>query len=634
MKASVAVKLRSLHPFRLNALFLGLLLLSFAMPLIAQTTVDSGMLFQPWEDKDVADLGDDNSGSSFALSGDLETPGGAAALQVTPSGSSDETKLAFPVTGEALADWANADQVAVEVYLPEENELNPDTFFLGLGDVTGEFAWKGGVFNDAVDVLPGWNTVSFTPDAGMRDIDPEAQYNLFLSAYYSDESGSKVILTEPFYLGSIMFVGLSEGGSPSTDDDSVYEAEVDILLSYDDVGLIDAVARETFDFIWYEANPENGLVKDRSTPNSPSSVASVGFALAAIPIGVDRGWITYDQGYERVLTTLNTFANGGVEGENGFFYHFVDMETGERVWDSEVSSIDTTLFIAGALTAAEYFKGTEVETVANELYENIDWQWMMNVSDMVLMGWKPSEGFLNASWSHFDEGLLLYVLAIGSPTHPVDAELWAEIERPVNIADEYIYLSGEPLFVYQYPLAFMDLRGKEDDFANYFNNTVRACERNRDFAADNAEQFASYQNGVWGISASDGPDGYRAYGASGSNHDGTVAPYASIACLPFTPDIALESMRAMLTQQRSKVWREYGFVSAFNVDRDWYSTEFIGIDQGDTLLMIANYQDGFVWNLFMQNPYVQDAIDRIGFVESSGDYAVTPKYLEDFRSGN
>jgi hypothetical protein len=353
-----------------------------------------------------------------------------------------------------------------------------------------------------------------------------------------------------------------------------------------------------------------------------------------MPIGIDRGWITYDQGYERVLTTLNTFASGGVEGEHGFFYHFVDMETGERMWESEVSSIDTTLFIAGALTAAEYFKGTEVETLANQLYEDIDWPWMRNNSNMVLMGWQPSEGFLNASWKHFDEGLLLYILAIGSPTHPVDAELWAAIERPVNVADEYIYLIGEPLFVYQYPLAFMDLQDQEDAFANYFNNTTRACERNQAFAADNADQFASYQDGVWGISASDGPDGYRAYGASGSNHDGTIAPYASISCLPFTPDAAVESMRAMLTQYRSKIWGEYGFVSAFNVDRDWYSTEFIGIDQGDTLLNITNTQDGFVWDLFTQHPAIQDSVDKIGFVESTGDYAVTPKYLEEFAGGN
>jgi hypothetical protein len=414
--------------------------------------------------------------------------------------------------------------------------------------------------------------------------------------------------------------------------EAVYQREVELLLSLDDVGLLDAVAHETFDYFWYEANPANGLIKDRSTPDSPSSIAAVGFGLAAIPVGVDRGWITYDQGYERALTTLKTFAEGGVQGEHGFFYHFVDMQTGERVWSSELSSIDTALFIAGALTAGEYFQGTEVEALANQLYEQIDWQWMMANGTMIAMGWKPDIGFLSAFWDHFDESLLLYALAIGSPTHPVPAETWDAWKRPVNVSGEYIYLPGEPLFVYQYPLAYLDLRNREDAYANYFNNAVRACQRNRQFAIDNAEVFATYRDGVWGISASDGPRGYKAYGAGGA-HDGTVAPYASIACLPFTPDAALESMRAMLSKYGTKVWREYGFVSAINAEEDWYSTEHIGIDQGDILLMIANYQDGFVWKLFMQNEPIQNALAKMGFVEQESDYAVTPAYLEAAKAG-
>jgi hypothetical protein len=204
----------------------------------------------------------------------------------------------------------------------------------------------------------------------------------------------------------------------------------------------------------------------------------------------------------------------------------------------------------------------------------------------------------------------------------------------VNLQGEYIYLLAEPLFIYQYPLAYLDLRGQEDAFANYFNNTLRACERNRQFAADNEATFTTYAGGIWGISASDGPSGYRAYGATGGNHDGTIAPYASIACLPFMPEASVEAMRAMLTKYGTKVWGEYGFVSAINEDRDWYSAEHIGIDQGDILLMITNYQDGLVWDLFMQNEHVQPALASVGFVESTGDYAVTPAYLEAFRLGN
>jgi hypothetical protein len=225
--------------------------------------------------------------------------------------------------------------------------------------------------------------------------------------------------------------------------------------------------------------------------------------------------------------------------------------------------------------------------------------------------------------------MLLYVLAIGSPTHPVPASVWDAWNRPIRVAQEYIYLPGEPLFVYQYPQAFLNLRGLEDHFANYWNNTTRACEWNQQFAADNAHLYATYENGVWGLSASDGPEGYRAYGASEVNHDGTIAPYASAACLPFTPDIALEGMRALLREYGARVWRNYGFVSAINEAENWYSREHIGIDQGDILLMISNAQDGLVWELFMSHPAIQTALDRMGFVESTGDYAITPAYWEE-----
>lgn len=584
-------------------------------------------------------LGDDNTGSDFAQSADVLTPSGAQSLQVIPSGTADETKLSFPVSGNNLQDWITHGQVELELYLPPENAVNPNRVFMGLAEITSEWTWAGGLFGE-IKGDSGWTRAVFVLDPVMQRINTNGAYLLYLAFFHADANENKIVLTEPFYLGSITLAPAPEaepaeaaGEAAPLTADTVYEREVALLLSLDDVGLLDAVAHETFDYFWYEANPDNGLIKDRSTPDSPSSIAAVGFGLAAIPIGIDRGWITYNQGYERALVTLRTFAEGGVQGQNGFFYHFVDMETGERVWSSEVSSIDSALFIAGALTAGQYFQGTEVEALARQLYEQMDWQWMMANTNMVSMGWKPDIGFLSSTWDHFDESLLLYVLAIGSPTHPIPAETWDRWKRPVNTQEGYIYLPAEPLFVYQYPLAFLDLAGKEDAYANYFNNTRMACERNRAFSEANADIFATYQNGVWGISASDGPRGYRAYGANGGNHDGTIAPYASIACLPFTPDAALEGMRAMLREYGPKVWREYGFVSAINAAEDWYSVEHIGIDQGDILLMITNYQDGFVWDLFMQLEPVQQALEAMGFVESAGDYAVTPAYLEEVKGG-
>lgn len=610
---------------------------SLTTPLLTYAQ-DHQTLWQAWEMKDITTLGDDNTGSTFALNMVVKTQNGQAALQVSPGGNSDETKLAFPITGAVLQDWAKFDHLALDVYLPEANGRNPNRFFVGMADVSGGFSWVAGVFSDSdpASIRAGWNTITYPIDPAMQKTKSDAKYNLFLSFFNEDGKRNKVALTEPFYLGSIALTGTAAtvgagGGNGNTGSADRFATEAELLLGFDDDALLDAVARETFDFFWYEVNPANGLIKDRSTADSPSSIAAVGFGLTAIPIAVDRGWISRERGYERALLTLKTFATGGVQGKHGFFYHFIDMQTGERVWNNEVSSIDTALFIAGALTAGEYFKGTEVETLSAQLYAQVDWSTFAAGGKLVSMGWKPEIGFFGNTWDHFDESLILYILAIGSPSHPVPAEAWAAIDRPVDAAGEFIFLPGEPLFVYQYPLAWLDLRDKEDSFANYFNNTIRACLRNQKFSADYAKRYKTYEDGVWGLSASDGPDGYRAYGASPANQDGTVAPYASISCLPFTPEAAVSSMRAMLTRFGSKVWGEYGFVSAINADQDWYSKEYIGIDQGDVLLMIANYQDGFVWKLFMQNEHVKKAVAAVGFTDKASDYAVVPAFLEKSR---
>ncbi|MBL8160362.1 MAG: hypothetical protein JNJ61_00135 [Anaerolineae bacterium] len=603
------------------------LALTFSALLSVSFAQEGDTLWQAWEGKDINTLSGDNTGSTFALSAEIQTPDGAAALQVKPSGTAQETKLAFPIDGAALQAWNSYEQIQLDVYLPETNALNANQFFLGMAEVTGGWVWVDGVFGTAQGDT-GWTQVIYTPSAGMRGVNADSEYVLYFS-FFNDGASGKQPLSEPFYLGGMMLITPIVGDGASAD--SIYQAEVDALLAMDDTALVAAVARETFDYFWNEANPDNGLVKDRSTATSPASIAAVGFGLSALPIAVDRGWLSYDLAYERALVTLQTFANGLVAGEHGFFYHFIDMQSGQRVWDSELSSIDTALFIAGALAAGQYFSESEVAQLAQQLYEAVDWQWMMRGRSFVAMGWKPSGGFFDASWDHFDESLLLYALGIGSPTYPIPADSWSIWRRPVNSAGEYIYLPGEPLFVYQYPLAWLDLRDREDAFANYFNNAARACERNRTFSEGYADKFATYQKGVWGLSASDGPNGYRAFGASEANHNGTIAPYASVACLPFTPEASVASMRAMLTQYGARVWREYGFVSAINADVNWFSTEHIGIDQGDILLMIANQQDGFMWELMAQNPHIQNALTAMGFVESVGDYAVTPAYLAKVR---
>jgi hypothetical protein len=591
-------------------------LLLAALPLALARAQATPVPWAAWANLELTALTDDNSGSTFAIA-DID---GVPALQITPGGRSDETKLAYPVSGADLAAWTTSTALQMHVYLPETNALNPDAFFLGMADVTNAWTWVGGQFG-AANGAAGWLTVTFPLEGLNPAIEPNRAYELYLSFF---EQANKTPLTEAFYVADLSLVPAEAPGATETSAD-----QPTALLALDDTAFLDAVARATFDYFWHEAHPDTGLIRDRSNGSAVASIAAVGFGLAALPVAVERGWISAEDGQARAALTLNTFVSGGVEGAHGFFYHFVDMRTGARVWNSELSSIDTALLAAGALVAGQYFAGAEVEMLANQLYEAIEWDWMTDGGEFVRMGWTPEGGFLNAAWDHFDESMLLYALAIGSPTHPVPASVWDAWNRPIRVAQGYIYLPGEPLFVYQYPQAFLNLRGLEDAYANYWNNTTRACIWNQQFAADNAHLYATYENGVWGLSASDGPEGYRAYGASEVNHDGTIAPYASAACLPFTPDIALEGMRALLREYGARVWRNYGFVSAINEAENWYSREHIGIDQGDILLMISNAQDGLVWELFMSHPAIQTALDRMGFVESAGDYAITPAYWEE-----
>ncbi|MDI3517302.1 MAG: hypothetical protein PWP09_1368 [Thermotogota bacterium] len=574
--------------------------------------------------------GNDNTGAVFELS-DRYVSQGLNSMKIKPNGEAIETKVALPLEGEAVEKWIQGNTVKMRVYLPSEMRVLPTMYFLGMADVTAEWKWVGGVFADASNVTTGWNELSFEIAGPMKDLDPAGRYIVYLAFAGFDEKNQKIPLVDAFYIDGIYV----EKTKVLTLEDRVAMAdpmikkEVEKMLNMEGEELLDYIQKKTFDYFWNEVNPSNGLVRDRSTKDSPCSIAAVGFALTAIPIGIERGWISYDEGYQRVLTTLKTFVEGKVEGKNGFFYHFVDMNTGKRVWNCELSSIDTSLLIAGALFAGEYFAGTEVEKLAEQLYRNVDWQWMMADDGTLYMGWKPEGGFLNAKWDSFNEGILAYVLAIGSPTHPIPAESWDKILRPVH--ENYISCPTESLFVYQYPSIWVDFRDKEDKYANYFNNARVATRYNYLFCVMNRFKYKTYDFDVWGLSACDGPAGYKHYGASEGNHDGTVAPYSAISSIVFTPDLSMKAIKGMLNKYGPLVWGRYGFVSGFNVDANWFSDQYVGIDQGDVLLMIENHRTGFVWRHFMKNEYVQSALNKIGFVNKVADYAVTPWYQQKYQ---
>ncbi|MEJ5224458.1 MAG: glucoamylase family protein, partial [Anaerolineales bacterium] len=382
--------------------------------------------------------------------------------------------------------------------------------------------------------------------------------------------------------------------------------------------------RGAFNFFWEQANidpssPGYGLVRDRY-PGSPgiASIASVGFALTAYPIGIEKGYITYDQGYERASKTLDTLL--GMERTEGFFYHFVDMQTGKRAWQSEVSSIDTAILMMGVLTAGEYFGG-EVQTKAERLYQDVNWPWFVDDSrQMFYMAYRPEKGF-EGHWDFYAEQLMLYALAAGSPTHPTD-------DRPYYtfIRHRAKYGQGEPfihswfgsLFTHQYSHAWLDFRNTQDkQGVNWFQNSVQAAQAQYEFAVNMDEKYTTLGPTAWGLSASDGPGGYNGlYGAPPSGYDNrahvvddTIPPYAAIASLPFLSAEAAQAMQNYYSIEALK--GPYGFVSAYNLSKNWFSRDVIGIDKGITLLMLANYENDLVYTIAMKNAHLRTGLERL-----------------------
>jgi hypothetical protein len=346
-----------------------------------------------------------------------------------------------------------------------------------------------------------------------------------------------------------------------------------------------------------------------------ASIAATGFGLAALCIGDERGWIESDRAYQRVLTTLR-FIWEKLPNEHGFYYHFVDNQTGGRVWNCELSSIDTGLLLAGVLTARQYYKGTEVEELATKIYERVDWPWMRGGGETLTMGWTPENGFQNATWDGYSEHTIIYLMGLGSSTHPLPPEAWKIWKRePVIAYDGLTFLACPPLFTHQFSHAFVDYRNIRDDFANYYRNSVLATRAHRRMCIKLAKRFPHFSEDLWGITASDYAGGYTAWGGppATENIDGTVVPAAAAGSVPFLPEETIRTLRYMKKTYGDRVWKRYGFVDAFNPQTGYTADQVIGIDVGISLLMIENYRSGFVWKYFMANPEVQRAMDLAGF---------------------
>ncbi len=415
---------------------------------------------------------------------------------------------------------------------------------------------------------------------------------------------------------------------------------------------LDKLQCDTFGYFLKETNRANGMVPDNTRQGAHASIAPIGFALAAYPIAIERGFITRAEAIQRTLITLRFFRESeqseapSATGYKGFYYHFLHMDTGRRAWECEVSTIDSTFLLAGALTAAAYFdddapEEREIRTITEQLYARADWEWALNAGETVSMGWKPESGFLPYRWEGYNEALILYMLALASPTHPIPPESYQAQTRTYCWKKLYGYefLYAGPLLIHQLSHMWIDFRGIQDEFMrekgiDYFENSRRATYVQQQHAIQNPLEFEGSQEYCWGVTASDGPGptclringverrffDYEARGIPYGPDDGTIAPWAAVASLPFAPEIVLPALQHF-NERYPEMISEYGFKCSFNPTftassqgkTGWISKGYYGLDQGPIVMMIENHRTGFLWELIKKCPYIVAGLRKAGF---------------------
>jgi hypothetical protein len=430
-----------------------------------------------------------------------------------------------------------------------------------------------------------------------------------------------------------------------------------------DSALLDDVENRSFHYFWDLADPHTRLIPDRAPTPSFSSIAAVGFGLTAYGIGAERGFVTRREAAERTLATLRSLLAmkqgpepRGVSGYKGFFYHFLDMRTAERFEKVELSTVDTSLLLAGVLFAESYFDRDDptesaIRAAAEDLYRRVDWPWEQVRKSAISMGWTPEEGFHTYDWKGYNEAMIVVVLALGSPTHPVPASAWSEYTETYRWGTFYgqEHLLFAPLFGHQYSHVWIDFKGIQDEAMrghgiDYFENSRRATLAQHAYAVENPRGYRDYGDRIWGLSACDGPmdatiaidgrprtfQGYTARGATAGDvrDDGTIAPTAALSSIVFTPDLSIAALREMRRRYGSHLYAKYGFLDAFNptlrtsagvksgeVDpaAGWFDGDYLGIDQGPIVAMIENHRSGLVWKTMRKNEHIVRGLKRAGF---------------------
>ena len=451
----------------------------------------------------------------------------------------------------------------------------------------------------------------------------------------------------------LTLVWLLFGGCKVQQNQNVFtsKGKIDYQLTADENNILDSIQHKAFLYFINEANPENGLVKDRSASWAPASIAAIGFALPSYAVGVERNWITRDRAAQITLNTLEFFLNSvqsadtNATGYKGFYYHFLRMDSGTREWNCELSSVDTGLLMMGIIFARNFYHHVndvenEIRTIAAKLIERIEWDFLEmpptgEYANTISMGWEPNEGLHFMGWNGYNEALFLYVLAAGTGMKNVEAgyNSWLASYDWRTPYPNLAHAAFPPLFGHQFSQAFIDFRGLVDKYMkekgiDYFENSRRATYVQRQYAIDNPEGWKGYDSLCWGLSASDGPTwnynfddkmflGYAARGTSGPDlvffDDGTIAPYAAISSIVFAPEIVMPTIKSFDDKYGKELWGPYGYLDSFNPTLNWFNKEYIGIDQGPLLLMIENFRSGLVWNYVMNDPVIQKGLSRLGF---------------------
>ncbi len=391
-------------------------------------------------------------------------------------------------------------------------------------------------------------------------------------------------------------------------------------LSARDDSLLEQIERANFLFFWEQTNPSTGLTRDRFNVRSSSasnlgSIAATGFGLTALCIGEKHGYISYEQASERALTAMR-FLWKKLPHERGFFYHWADVTDGHRLERSEVSSIDTAVLLCGILTCRAHFRHSEINELAQRIFNRVDWRWLSEDTLILPMGWTPETGFLHYRWDDYSELMMLYLLGLGSETHPLPPGTWEAWKRSNFDYEGIKYIgSSAPLFVHQYSQAWFDFRGKRDHYADYYENSILATEAHRRFCLNLAREFPDYGPQLWGITASDSQNSYTVWGGPPKSGpiDGTIVPCASAGSLPFLPEAVMRVLRTVHNRYGAGTWSQYGFVDAFNPLINWYDSDVVGIDTGITMVMVENARTGWIWETFMKNPEAQRGMERAGF---------------------